>query len=409
MMVNLRPLVNIDGRDKPLMHYNVKISTKTNILDQKRGVIELKPGFHLTIRVTPKVIDTSENFVVFDVDKRNCKLPYETNELKFLQSYTKDGCELECALNKSLSICKCLPWYLPNNFNEVSMCDMFGARCVETIISNETNYKKCKHQCLEDCSGTSYTAIPSYVKIDLEQTCAQQVVKDLFEKLYEHHRYEIEIEQITMGKWKNLYYDQLQLEFCKDYILKYISIVTVETPVDSVVKTKRVARITFNDQLAVVGGTLGLFTGISILSMVEIFCFCLTMTKRVFQMGRNCCFKKNMVTDEEKNDEDKISEDKMDENKMDEHKMGKDKINENNINEEKMDEEKLYEVMIDKEKIDKEKIDTERIPERRNLIYVEEFKKATNQATIKKAENNVQRHGHRSVEKLDEEKPRWRI
>ena len=117
MMVNLRPLVNIDDKDKPLMHYNVKISTKNNILNQKRGVIKLKPGFYLIIRVTPKVIDTSEDFVGFDIDKRNCKLQHETDELKFLRNYTKDGCELECALNKSLSVCKCLPWYLPNNFN----------------------------------------------------------------------------------------------------------------------------------------------------------------------------------------------------------------------------------------------------------------------------------------------------
>ena len=65
-----------------------------NILDQKRGLIKLKPGFHVTIRVTPKVVDTSDDFVEFDVETRGCKLPYETDELKFLQNYTKDGCEL---------------------------------------------------------------------------------------------------------------------------------------------------------------------------------------------------------------------------------------------------------------------------------------------------------------------------
>ena len=104
-------------------------------------------------------------------------------------------------------------------------------------------------------------------------------------------------------------------------------------------------------------------------------------------MGRNCCFKKNMVTDEEKKDEEKNDEKKCDEEKTPELKI---------------DIEKIYNETMNEEKVD-------RIPDRRNLIHVVEFKKATNQATIKKAEYNIPGHGRQSVEKRDEEKPRWRI
>ena len=194
----MKPLVKIEGTGKRLIHYNVKISTKTNILDQKRGAIELKPGYHVSIRVTPKVIDASEDFVAFDVDTRNCKLPYETDELKFLQNYTKDGCELECALNKAMSVCKCLPWYLPNHFNETSMCDMFGAKCVDTIISDQRNYQTCKEKCLEDCKIISYAAIPSYVPIDPEQTCAEPIFKAFFAKIYWSYQHEMNFERMTV-------------------------------------------------------------------------------------------------------------------------------------------------------------------------------------------------------------------
>ena len=297
----MKPLVNIEGTGKRI-HYNMKITTKANILDQKRGSIELKPGYHVSVRVTPKVIDASEDFVEFDVHTRNCKLPYETDELIFFQNYTKDGCELECALNRSLSVCKCLPWYLPNNFKEASMCDMFGAKCVDSILSDQRNYQKCKEQCLEDCKITSYAAIPSYVPIDPEQTCAKPIFKTFFAKIYWSYRHEMNFERMTMGKWKN-WDDQFKGEkamyFCQEYVLKYISIVTVETPVNSVVKAKRVARITFNDKLAAIGGTLGLFSGISILSMVEVVCFCLTITKRACQMGSSVLSKKTVVTQQE--------------------------------------------------------------------------------------------------------------
>ena len=305
--MNLRPLINIEEAETPFIPYTVKISTKSNILDQKRGLIELKPCYHVMIRVTPKVVDTSEDFVGFDVQARQCKLPYEADELRFLQNYTKDGCELECAINISLAICNCLPWYLPNYFREASMCDMFGAKCFDIVMSDERNYKNCTDKCLEDCRITSFAAIPSYVPIDSKKTCKQPIFKTIFEKLYSHLRYEMFFDHVTMGKWPNFGDSSKTIpELCQDYVSKYISIITVETPVNSVVKAKRVARISFNDQLAVIGGTLGLFTGISVLSMVEFVCFCLTMTKRICHIGKTRLCKKKMVTieaiDEEKKD-----------------------------------------------------------------------------------------------------------
>ena len=38
----------------------------------------------------------------------------------------------------------------------------------------------------------------------------------------------------------------------------------------SVTKSQRIPRFTFIDQLGIIGGNLGLFTGMSILSMIEI-------------------------------------------------------------------------------------------------------------------------------------------
>ena len=209
--MNLKPLINIEDTDKPFIPYNVKISNKKNILDQKRGAIELKPGYHVKIRVTPKVIDASEDFVGFELHTRNCKLPHETDELKFFQNYTKDGCEFECALNKSLSVCKCLPWYLPNHFIEAPMCDMSAAKCFDTIISDARNYKKCRDKCLEDCKSTPYAVVTSYVPIDPVQTCAQPVFRDIFQKLWSHYKHEMEFEFLAMGKWNDKFRPQIAI------------------------------------------------------------------------------------------------------------------------------------------------------------------------------------------------------
>ena len=118
-------------------------------------------------------------------------------------------------------------------------------------------------------------------------------------------------EYLTMGKWKmpdgwfsgdsNEGADQL----CQEYVKNYISIVSIETPTDEVTKSTRVKRVSFNDKLAIIGGTLGLFSGISLLSMVEIVCLCLTMFKHVCHAGKNKLCKKTATTDVEKGNLDK--------------------------------------------------------------------------------------------------------
>ena len=303
-MKSLSNLGNLGDMTTPDIPYNVKISTKIDMVDQKRGLIEVKPGYHLVIRVVPKVIDTREDFEVFDVNTRGCKLP---DERSFFQNYTKYGCELECAYNHSLAICKCIPWYFPNDFNKMPMCDIFGAKCFDTFLSDEIYYKNCSSQCLEACKSTSYSAIPSYLPIKPEEICAQTNFKDLFEELYRKNQYDfIGFDIMTTGNWKNFsnwQYEGGSIEYCKDYVKKYVAFVTVETLVDTVIKSKRIARITFNDQLAVVGGTLGLFSGISILSMVEVLCFCLTLTKRMCLIGKDKICKKKVTSEDEKTEE----------------------------------------------------------------------------------------------------------
>ena len=307
LIVNMRSLVNLGIGTSPDIPYNVKISTKTDMIDQKRGVIELRPGYHLVIRVVPKVVDTREDFERFDVNTRKCKLPYETNNGSFFQNYTKYGCELECALNHSLAICKCIPWYFPNDFKEMPICDMFGSKCVDMVLSDETYYKDCSDQCLEACQSVSYSAIPSYLQIKPEEICAQPHFKDIFVELYENQNEFIGFDIMTTGNWKNWdnWFDYESNEFCKEYLKKYVAIVTIETPVDTVIKSKRIARTTFNEQLAVVGGTLGLFTGISILSVIEVLCFCLTLTKRMCLMGQDKICKEKIASQGTENEKTK--------------------------------------------------------------------------------------------------------
>ena len=70
------------------------------------------------------------------------------------------------------------------------------------------------------------------------------------------------------------------VEFCEDFLNKYVSYVTIEAKDDEILKSQKERRVSFTDQLATVGGTLGLFSGISIISMIEVVCLFLKITEK---------------------------------------------------------------------------------------------------------------------------------
>ena len=69
--------------------------------------------------------------------------------------------------------------------------------------------------------------------------------------------------------------------FCKNYVKNFISFVSVSSPGASIIRTLRDKRFTFHDQLGYVGGTLGIVTGMSLLSIVEVFLFALVLIKSI--------------------------------------------------------------------------------------------------------------------------------
>ena len=62
---------------------------------------------------------------------------------------------------------------------------------------------------------------------------------------------------------------------------------SVESPTDSITKSAREIRVTLIDQIGTVGGTLGLFTGMSILSMVEIAFFLVKFIRSFFKIKQS--------------------------------------------------------------------------------------------------------------------------
>ena len=67
---------------------------------------------------------------------------------------------------------------------------------------------------------------------------------------------------------------------CEHFVKNNVAYVTIEAANDEVLHSKRDIRVTFTDQLGTIGGTLGLLSGMSIISFIEVLCFFQNLARR---------------------------------------------------------------------------------------------------------------------------------
>ena len=280
---------------KPITHqlynptasqYKIGISTKKSLVDQQRNSISIKPGHSVLVNVLPRLFTTTTDFNDLELHQRKCKLPHETKGFKFLKEYSMSGCEFECAIQRAISLCKCLPWYYPNDFTEYPICELFGGYCFDMIMSDNTYYKQCIGQCMRDCEETAFMVVPSSFPLDLDYLChSKGFLVQHFEKNFNRHfafkRYQILVEG---GSISDMVTSFTNGSLCRDYARNYVSFVRVESPISKILLTKKDRRIYFYDQLGTFGGTFGLFMGVSVISMFEVCFLILHMVMSIIQL-----------------------------------------------------------------------------------------------------------------------------
>lgn len=248
--------------------YRIGVTEQNKIFDQKISTVKLRPGYHTTIHVIPKILETSTAFDNMKLQTRRCKLPHETSGFQLFQEYTQKGCEIECAVRKATSFCHCLPWNYPNNFTIFPMCDLFGGFCFNEIVSNEFFYKDCRSECLMDCQETSLsmwqTTYPLKTKALCEGSYFQSFFKEKFETIFAFENYQM----LVQGRpQSDLSTALANGTLCLTYLEKYVSLVTVESPTKSVSKSRREIAASFDDKLATVGGMLAICIGKRIIQL----------------------------------------------------------------------------------------------------------------------------------------------
>uniref|UniRef100_A0A182PN37 Pickpocket n=1 Tax=Anopheles epiroticus TaxID=199890 RepID=A0A182PN37_9DIPT len=201
----------------------------------------------VSVSVDPLLFDTSPNIRRYHPNRRLCYYNHE-RYLRYFKVYSKFNCDIECLSNYTLKTCGCVPFPLPRSA-DARICGLGKVSCSDTALSvleemdllhelNKTDNFLERCNCLPACNSLSYNTEISQANFD-------------WRKLAENI-------DLIAGVNENTELSYLSIHF---KVSRFIPI-------------KRSELFGISDFLANCGGVLGLFMGVSILSIVELIYYC---------------------------------------------------------------------------------------------------------------------------------------
>jgi len=231
--------------------------------------IHLRPNFHYTFSVITSQTQSDSSVKGVDFAKRECILQ---EEVPGHQPYFHEECIMRCKVRMAEEKCGCVPWRFTFNLPEDSTVRVCRANSVCFSMAFAEAARKCGSDvpetfeggvpdllhagyCPRLCDVTSYSFSYTREEIDVgkrEVTCDElsfamfiPYLKDAF----------------TLGPHKD--------NDCRD-TLNSSTLITIKLANEYTTVIRQAKRVSFTSQLADLGGIAGLFTGMSLLSGIEV-------------------------------------------------------------------------------------------------------------------------------------------
>ncbi|XP_055692300.1 pickpocket protein 28-like [Lutzomyia longipalpis] len=233
----------------PFQGYNVLINTPVEVPSINGGYIRVPSNQETLIMLKPHLIQTSDKLRSYEPSGRQCY--YEAERyLRFFRVYTQLNCEMECVTNYTLTKCGCIAFHLPR-LRGIEICGPAKIQCYRDAVEDlnnvavdgvkglEADEETPNCNCLPSCTYLTYDSEISYGDVS-------------FKGHYRSNTY------FASGTKENVSYAYIALFFKED---QFISL-------------RRGELFGKTDFVANCGGLLGLFMGVSLLSIVEIVYFC---------------------------------------------------------------------------------------------------------------------------------------
>ncbi|XP_073846602.1 pickpocket protein 28-like [Musca autumnalis] len=227
----------------PAQGYSIMLNSPDDIPSLEKHFVRVATNREILLAVKPKVITTSFNVEAYDPKKRRCYLNKD-RQLKFYKIYTQHNCERECVTNFTFHTCGCVKFSMPHTA-DMAVCGVNKIQCYHQAREHlllkqfkeglDTAEEASGCNCLPGCTSLEYETEISDGYFDIEDT--QRGVEAMY----------------PGGN---------------------MSLVRIYFKDNEFITSRRSELYGVTELLANFGGVLGLFMGVSLLSVVEIIYHC---------------------------------------------------------------------------------------------------------------------------------------
>ena len=161
------------------------------------------------------------------------------------------------------------PWNFPQPMEQgFPLCTFYGNSCFKSKMGNLT-YKTATCTCLPSCNSIKYD-----FNIDLTRKITEVGITEMCQPERPHRQYILETEESIFELKRITNMSKLRAEHvkekCKSYLRHEYAHVTIRIDGTTYLKRVKSLKYTETDKFAVVGGTLGLFSGFSFIVIFEL-------------------------------------------------------------------------------------------------------------------------------------------
>ncbi|XP_072382227.1 pickpocket protein 28-like [Diabrotica undecimpunctata] len=229
--------------------YSVQLHTPYSIPQMKKMYFSVPLDSSTTAQITPNLMTTSAEVKSYRIKDRQCYFSDE-RYLKYFKIYSPENCRIECLTNYTMDHCGCVNFYMPRD-NNTAICGNGNIKCMQKaeklqreaeldyILGMEPE-KGCN--CMPLCTQLSYDAETSRASWKWRKQFAAERIEERFS---------------AKGFVNSQHFSRLTIYFKSDQFIP----------------SQRNELYGFFDFLSNFGGLLGLFTGFSLLSAVEVVYF----------------------------------------------------------------------------------------------------------------------------------------
>ena len=231
----------------PVQNFKVVLHTPGEIPQVSKQFFRIQLSQEVLVSVKPNLVTTLEGLKEYPPEKRDCFFNDEKT-LKFFKVYAQRNCELECLANFTLKACGCVKFSMPRD-NKTSICSQTQIQCYNKAVDDlmeaellaslkypdgfpDISHHQCN--CLPDCNTINY---------DYELSQADYRFHELF------NAYEADSNEIS------------------GLILARITIAIKDEQFSTTTRSENYGLYEF---IGNCGGLLGLFMGVSLISVIEL-------------------------------------------------------------------------------------------------------------------------------------------